>query len=318
MGKADTKTKEFWRNNEHFADLFNTVLFGGQQVLRAEELQEKDSDLSASVPARSRNDYVKMLAKASDVVKKQSFGVEFSIFTLQNQSRIDYSMPVRELADSALIYLGECRAISERNRARREGIPFDELFSIGRDDRIHAVISLTVYYGEKPWDGPRSLRGMMADMPAALEKIVPDYPLNLVEVRSSDQYAFSNPDVATLFALIRSIYRKDLNAKVLRRVSADMAMTVGEIVKSEKIVTLARTSRKGGEINMCQALEEMMQDSKEDGIKEGVSKGKLEAYKDLVRKKLAKGKTAEQIAEELEEQADKIFEIIAMLQGETA
>ena len=28
--KNDTISKDFWRNNEHFADLFSAVLFGGE------------------------------------------------------------------------------------------------------------------------------------------------------------------------------------------------------------------------------------------------------------------------------------------------
>lgn len=38
--------KEFWRKNEHFADLFNAFLFKGQQVLKAGDLEETDTDIS--------------------------------------------------------------------------------------------------------------------------------------------------------------------------------------------------------------------------------------------------------------------------------
>ncbi len=36
--KPDTVLKNYWRNNEQFADLFNAVLFEGKQVIRPEEL----------------------------------------------------------------------------------------------------------------------------------------------------------------------------------------------------------------------------------------------------------------------------------------
>ena len=35
----DIIVKEFWRNNERFADLFNAVLFKGKCVIKAENLQ---------------------------------------------------------------------------------------------------------------------------------------------------------------------------------------------------------------------------------------------------------------------------------------
>ena len=36
--KKDTVSKSFWRDNEHFADLFNAVLFGGEQVVKPDNL----------------------------------------------------------------------------------------------------------------------------------------------------------------------------------------------------------------------------------------------------------------------------------------
>ena len=32
--KSNTILKTFWRDNEHFADLFNAALFGGEQSVR--------------------------------------------------------------------------------------------------------------------------------------------------------------------------------------------------------------------------------------------------------------------------------------------
>lgn len=44
--KNDTISKDFWRNNEHFADLFSAVLFGGEQVVKSDNLEEMDTDVS--------------------------------------------------------------------------------------------------------------------------------------------------------------------------------------------------------------------------------------------------------------------------------
>lgn len=38
--KSDVIFKEFWRNNERFADLFNVVVFGGREVIKPEILQD--------------------------------------------------------------------------------------------------------------------------------------------------------------------------------------------------------------------------------------------------------------------------------------
>ena len=40
--KPDTILKNFWRDNRHFADLFNAVFFNGEQVLKPQDLTEAD------------------------------------------------------------------------------------------------------------------------------------------------------------------------------------------------------------------------------------------------------------------------------------
>ena len=40
--KPDIVLKNYWSNNEQFADLFNAVLFDGRQVIHPEELEDVD------------------------------------------------------------------------------------------------------------------------------------------------------------------------------------------------------------------------------------------------------------------------------------
>ena len=40
MGKADVILKQWLRNKVRFADLFNAVVFNGEQVIKPEELEE--------------------------------------------------------------------------------------------------------------------------------------------------------------------------------------------------------------------------------------------------------------------------------------
>ncbi|MGL5436099.1 MAG: hypothetical protein ACRDBO_11955, partial [Lachnospiraceae bacterium] len=65
------------------------------------------------------------------------------------------------------------------------------------------------------------------------------------------------------------------------------------------------------EFKMEDALEVRFEEGVETGIEQGIEQGKMRTMKDLVEKKLAKGKTLEIIAEELEEDVDTIETIIA-------
>ena len=41
--QKDVTLKTFWRDNEHFADLFNATVFNGKQVLKPDKLTERCS-----------------------------------------------------------------------------------------------------------------------------------------------------------------------------------------------------------------------------------------------------------------------------------
>lgn len=78
--KPDVILKEFWRDNERFADLVNAVIFGGEQIIAAEELIEADTDISSII---KEDEYVETIQKTLDVVKKSANGVEFVIWGLK-------------------------------------------------------------------------------------------------------------------------------------------------------------------------------------------------------------------------------------------
>ena len=46
--KPDTILKDFWRDNRKFADLFNTCMFSGQEIVHPEHLRELDT-VAASI-----------------------------------------------------------------------------------------------------------------------------------------------------------------------------------------------------------------------------------------------------------------------------
>lgn len=64
--KADVILKDFWRQNERFADLFNAVIFRGKQVIKPEDLTERDTDMSGIIQFK---DYRKTLERTRVVVK---------------------------------------------------------------------------------------------------------------------------------------------------------------------------------------------------------------------------------------------------------
>ena len=66
--KQDTILKNFWKNNDRFADLFNTFLFNGKEILKPDDLTEVDTDISSMLKF---NGHAETVQKILDVVKKK-------------------------------------------------------------------------------------------------------------------------------------------------------------------------------------------------------------------------------------------------------
>lgn len=228
------------------------------------------------------------MQKVLDVVKKTAYGVDFVILGLENQSKIHYAMPLRHMIGDAFSYLKEYQEVAARNRRDGNFKSSDEFLSnLKKTDRLHAVVSLCVYYGEEAWDGALCLTDML-EVPAVLRPLVSDYRMNLFQLRTSENFDFHDSDVCTVFEISRFFYEKDYEAIRTRYKEADieteLSLVIGAITRSQKMIdTALESTEKGGEINMRDVLDEMLEALCEDRcqkmsqeIREKVSREELE------------------------------------------
>ena len=194
--KPDIIMKNFWKNNERFADIFNAYLFQGKQIIKSEELTEVDTDISSLIKF---NGHAETLGKVFDVVKKSANGVDYVILGLENQSKIHYAMPLRHMIGDAFSYLKEYKELEAKNKKYKNYKTKHEFLSkFQKTDRLHPIVTICIYYGEDEWDGPRSLIDML-DIPEKFKPLVSDYKFNLIELRKSESLKFQNEDVKTIF-----------------------------------------------------------------------------------------------------------------------
>ncbi len=289
--KADVILKDFWRQNERFADLFNAVIFRGKQIIKPEDLTERDTDMSGIIQFK---DYQKTLERTRDVVKKMAYGVEFAVLGIESQQKIHYAMPLRTMLYDSLGYLKEYQEITRIRKAERGKMTEDEFLSkMKKEDRLHPIISIVLYYSEKSWDGPTCLRDMIVEMPEEMERIFSDYKMNLVQIRKSEQYTFHNEDVKAVFEISREIFNGNLdkiNERYRNRdLTAELIMVIGKITDSEELVRQGRIEEV---TNMCTALEKWEKENIERGTKRGIAK--------MVLTLLKKGKTVKETADLLD------------------
>ena len=274
--QKDVTLKTFWRDNEHFADLFNATVFNGKQVLKPDKLTEMDTDVSATIHSKSYNESI---TRNRDVVKKMSDGVESNIRGLQIQDKTHYAMPLRTMTYDALGYIKEYNDIKKHHKLNKDSFssPEEFLSGINKSDRFHPIITLVLYYGESLWDGPTCLSDMMISMSDNIKEYFSDYKLNLVQILDSDKYTFYNEDVRDIFYIARSIYNKDIDAILskykTRNVDNEVMKLISVLTATPQIMNLCKPNEQGGKVNMCKAMEELKAEWQNESRNEGINKG---------------------------------------------
>lgn len=155
MGKKDVTQKIFWEDNARFAELFNVVLGKGEIVLRPEELTKEESTVLEIVKKENNKTFIE---KYRDVIKKVTTDMTCFLIGIENQSDVNYAMPLRVMLWDALSYQEQIRNLERRHKVNGELTSGAELLSgIKKEDRLKPVCTIVVYYDEKEWDGSRPI-----------------------------------------------------------------------------------------------------------------------------------------------------------------
>lgn len=120
-----------------------------------------------------------------------------------------------------------------------------------------------------------------------------------------------------MFDVIRCIYNRDYDKinEVYKDkpLDTELALVIGSITKSQKIIDQAlKLESEGEQMQVRKALQELEQ----RGVEAGREFGEKGLVKKLVKKKLAKGKSVEVIADELEEEVSAIQRVIDEIKAE--
>ena len=97
---------------------------------------------------------------------------------------------------------------------------------------------------------------------------------------ASGSLRFHNLDVKTVFDVSRSIYERNftrINTKYKdKAIPAELGVVIGAITASQKLINQAlRSEEREGQIYMCNALEELVNEGVQKGIQKGIQEGLL-------------------------------------------
>lgn len=249
-----------------------------------------------------------------DVKMVLGSGMVLQVLAVENQSYVDYAMPVRCMGYDAAEYRRQLKErkqerrllINSENRPKNPAVSMDETLSgILSSDRLHPVYTLCLYSGTEPWDGPRNLSDMMAFDPQNknLQSLFEEYHLHLFCINEQHVFDAFRSALKPLFQAINCRNNKKKMIELMKDETyshlnedtwdAIAVMTDNAAMLQKK--DLYKTENQKEEFNMCQALQELMQDERNEGRIEGRNEGKIEDQKIVIRNMINRGYKTEDI-----------------------
>jgi hypothetical protein len=280
MGKIDTYTDNYW-NLVRFADICNATMFDGEDIVRPEELSEAENSMSFAGGRES----VKLMA---DKVRRWK-GKWIRIVCVENQSYIDYRMVLRCMLLDALGYHSQWKEKAAAHRKNKD-LKADEFMSgIRRDEKFVPIITIVVYYGEKPWNAARRLYELLdvcdgEDMDT-LKGVISDYKINLFDYHDYKEFDFFRTDLKNLFEFLRysddkeEIKQRVQNDKEYRTLSEDTTFLLEKLTNTKIFKNEKNREQKWRRGDMCKAFEDYKEEGRQEGRMEGRQEGRQEGRK---------------------------------------
>ncbi|MCM1144482.1 MAG: Rpn family recombination-promoting nuclease/putative transposase [Blautia sp.] len=288
MGKKDITLKDYLSDAKRYADLLNGSIFQGRQIIHAEELLE-----TGTVYAKADNQAT--LERMADIAMKQTLeGNLFAVWIVENQEYIDYSMPVRIMMQEALAYDKQVKNIKKCNEEKLLKLASQKIFTdkgeflskFRKQDFLHPVITLIVYWGEACWQGAKSLHDMIdfgkdEKLARELKALIPEYPVHLLNLSQIHDYKNYQTELRILFELYdrrndKEEFQKYLNnRKNYARMDSDTYRTLTVLTGIKDCKSNALHNEEAN-TTMWKAIEDLIADGKTEGKVEGRAEGKIE------------------------------------------
>ena len=258
-----------------FADIINVLVYDGKEVVKLENLA--DGPTASMFKAAEGN----WGQKDRDVIKLDVRNhVTYALYGLENQTAVNYVMPVRSMGYDYASYEKYIRDMKAQNKAEKHVPQYAQ--ELWPDQRICPVVTLVLYFGTTPWTGPTTLHEMM-NLPEELKPYVPDYKINLVQVSFLEEETIAKFQsdfriVAEYFRSVRlgnekeTMYNKDRTWDHVEELMEFFRTFASDRRFGDFKQLMIDESRKG-EVTMCTLLDAFEKEGMEKGIVQGRQEG---------------------------------------------
>ena len=274
MGAIDTEGKQYLSDPAIFADAFNYLLYDGEQVIKPDKLRDLDiTELTvpygnnARAPVQKYRDILKLWnAMMDDTAIYVILGAEL-------QDQVHYGMPVKDGLYDMLGYSKQIAEIKRSYKGKSGVAPADEgeltvendvlkikltsaefLSGLRKGDKLIPIITAVLYFGEDPWDGPRSLFDMLDIRDKRLLPFLNDYKLNLISPADMGEEEFEKFHTELGFAMHMLKHQKEAAELIEREGDKKISLETAHFLNAAAKLELEFEENTGG-VSMNKSME---------------------------------------------------------------
>lgn len=180
MADKDKSQKSLQEYPDVFADIFNTLAYGGKRVLNPERLRQIPGEIISSP------DGVGLKQLERDLFMEYADDDAYYLMLgIDDQDDVDNTMPLRGMGMDYAAYEKQVRQIMAENKSAEKDAGARKIF---RHQKLIPVVTLILYFGNSNWYDPKSLNDMLK-MPdeqkyPGISKYIHDYGMNLVVLKN--------------------------------------------------------------------------------------------------------------------------------------
>ena len=191
------------------------------------------------------------------------------------------------------------------------------------------MITLIFYYGTEEWDGPLELHQMFdLGTEKNLKKYLPNYHINLVDVRRLKNLESFQSDLQIIFGMLQCSQDKYAlrtyvanHKDYFQKLDLETYHALGAFLNSRQLMEINVEKNEREELDMCKALEDIYNDGVqagmevgiEQGRQSGIAEGETALKKDVAFQMQKLGYSLDAIAAVLRESVDGISRILAVV-----
>ncbi len=245
MGQKDLAQKLLEDYPDVFADIFNVLLFQGEQIICADELEKTANE------SQYKADTSDLHEERRDLLKLWIKGKNKALLGIENQMDVDDHMPIRIIG--------------------YDGVSYRSQLLKGWKGNHCPVITLVLYYGDKSWDQPSALA---EELPELENLHGSDYQFHVFHIPdlTDEQIQMFQSDfriVAEFFAAQKRGQKYRGSRKKIQHVD-EMLKFMKVFTDDERFMKVTFEDEQKEDINMCMILDQIEEEGRQKGKSEGI------------------------------------------------